>query len=75
MIHNREEAHEVTEDFSYRIEGLAELRRAMESRRSAARDTAAQSCIRTPAIELRERPAEGAGRAGGRRETPRSGCV
>jgi len=41
VIHNREEAHEVTDDFSSRIEGLAELRRAMESRRRRGRDTAA----------------------------------
>jgi general secretion pathway protein D len=41
VIHNREEAHEVTEDFSSRIEGLAELRRAMESRRRRGRDAAA----------------------------------
>ena len=40
VIHNREEAHEVTDDYSSRIEGLAELRRAMESRRKRGRDTA-----------------------------------
>src|SRR5262249_49201931 len=34
VIHNREEARDVTDDFSSRIEGLLELRRAMESRRS-----------------------------------------
>ena len=39
VVHNREEAHEVTEDFSSRIEGLAELRRAMESRRKRGRDS------------------------------------
>ena len=39
VIHNREEAHEVTDEFSSRIEGLAELRRAMESRRRRGRDS------------------------------------
>ena len=33
VIHNREEATTVTDDFTSRIDGLAELRRAMESRR------------------------------------------
>src|SRR5262249_8264690 len=34
VIHNREEARDVTDDFSSRIEGLVELPPAMESRRS-----------------------------------------
>src|SRR5262249_42372828 len=38
VVHNREEAQQVTDDFSSRIEGLAELRRAMDSRRRRGRD-------------------------------------
>jgi general secretion pathway protein D len=37
VIRNREEAESVTEDFTSRIEGLAELRRAMENRRRRGR--------------------------------------
>ncbi len=33
VIHNREEAREVTDEYTNRIEGLSQLRRAMESRR------------------------------------------
>jgi general secretion pathway protein D len=42
VIHNREEAREVTDDFTSRIDGLAELRRAMESRRQRGRRGRAQ---------------------------------
>jgi general secretion pathway protein D len=42
VIHNKEEAREVTDDFTARIEGLAELRRAMESRRQRGRRGRAQ---------------------------------
>jgi general secretion pathway protein D len=37
VIHNRDEAREVTDEFTSRIDGLAELRRAMESRRQRGR--------------------------------------
>jgi general secretion pathway protein D len=37
VIHNRDEAREVTDQFTDRIGGLAELRRAMESRRQRGR--------------------------------------
>src|SRR4030095_12765683 len=37
VIHNKEEARDVTDDFTSRIDGLAELRRAMESRRQRGR--------------------------------------
>jgi general secretion pathway protein D len=37
VIHNRDEAREVTDDYTSRINGLAELRRAMESRRQRGR--------------------------------------
>ncbi len=40
VIHNREEARDVTDDFSSRIEGLAELRRAMENRRTRGKSAA-----------------------------------
>ncbi len=40
VIHNKEEAREVTDDFTSRIDGLAELRRAMESRRQRGRGRA-----------------------------------
>jgi general secretion pathway protein D len=37
VIHNRDEAREVTDQFTSRIDGLAELRRAMETRRQRGR--------------------------------------
>jgi general secretion pathway protein D len=37
VIHNRDEAREVTDQFTDRIDGLAQLRRAMESRRQRGR--------------------------------------
>jgi general secretion pathway protein D len=37
VIHNRDEAREVTDQFTDRIDGLGELRRAMESRRQRGR--------------------------------------
>lgn len=37
VIHNRDEAREVTDQFTDRIDGLAELRRAMETRRQRGR--------------------------------------
>src|SRR5262249_59158039 len=37
VIHNRDEAREVTDEYTSRIEGLTELRRAMESRRQRGR--------------------------------------
>src|SRR5262245_38868977 len=40
VIHNKEEARDVTDDFTSRIDGLAELRRAMESRRQRGRSRA-----------------------------------
>jgi general secretion pathway protein D len=42
VIHNKEEAREVTDEFTSRIDGLAELRRAMESRRRRGRSGRAQ---------------------------------
>src|SRR5262249_49893191 len=48
VIHNREEAAAVTDQFSSRIEGLAELRRAMESRRQRGRLRIQQQ---NPAVE------------------------
>ncbi len=42
VIRNRDESRNVTEDFSSRIEGLADLRRAMESRRRRGRRNAAR---------------------------------
>jgi general secretion pathway protein D len=42
VIHNKEEARQVTDDFTSRIDGLAELRRAMESRRQRGRRGRAQ---------------------------------
>ena len=48
MIHNRDEAREVTDEFTDRIDGLAELRRAMETRRQRGRQRTQQL---NPAVE------------------------
>jgi general secretion pathway protein D len=55
VIHNKEEAREVTDEFSSRIDGLAELRRAMESRRRRGRSGRAQ-IIRPEGGAFREAP-------------------
>ena len=48
VIHNRDEAREVTDQFTDRINGLTELRRAMESRRQRGRVRTQQL---NPAVE------------------------
>ena len=48
VIHNRDEAREVTDQFTDRIDGLAELRRAMETRRQRGRVRTQQL---NPAVE------------------------
>ena len=58
VIHNKEEAREVTDDFTSRIDGLAELRRAMESRRHRGRSGRAQ-IIQPEGGAFREAPPVG----------------
>jgi general secretion pathway protein D len=48
VIHNRDEAREVTDQFTDRIDGLAQLRRAIESRRQRGRHRTQQL---NPAVE------------------------
>ena len=59
MVHNREEAQQVTDDFSSRIEGLAELRRAMESRRRRGRGDTAHILRPDANNQLQEVPLNG----------------
>ena len=60
VVHNREEAQQVTDDFSSRIEGLAELRRAMDSRRRRGRDRDTAHILRPDANnQLQEVPLNG----------------
>src|SRR5262249_29050871 len=59
VVHNREEARDVTDDFSSRIEGLADLRRAMESRRRRGKDSTAHILRPDANNQLREAPPPG----------------
>jgi general secretion pathway protein D len=59
VIHNREEARDVTDDFSSRIEGLADLRRAMESRRRRGKNSSAHILRPDANNQLQEAPLPG----------------
>src|SRR5262245_7617795 len=59
VVHNREEARDVTDDFSSRIEGLADLRRAMESRRKRGKNNAAHILRPDANNQLQEVPLPG----------------